>query len=313
MKLFSRAKKTKIFSGYFAILLFSIIYFIPQGVQGKPKPDDIARDIIKSYFGYEKVKFNEGKVVWFDLLSKGSNTEFYAIYDNGRTTILDVFTIRYGHPENLYHEVYCGYEMGAYHAAISNKMFFISSNRGGSGGYLSLSMFDYGGVGKLSLVNQIEDIFQGNILVVDNSVYIGGNTQIYELKYNGKIFTLEKYQKRISCNQNGSHVLAYHIKDGKFFIAYDGKEVIFQKTDKTDVQHSIEPIVIGLNELIVIDDNLEEPQEVRLLMHKIDKLSLRGGLFSSLIPKAVGTTTMSISYNYKMWYEIEVVIKKDAL
>jgi len=299
-------------NGYFPLIFFCLVCFIPQFVNGKPKPDEIARNIIKSQFGYEKVKFNEGKVVWFDLLSKGSNTDFYAIYNNGRTTILDVFTTRSGKPENLYHEVYGGYEMDAYHAVISNKTFFISTNRGGSGGHLSLSIYDYDGIGKMRLVHEIKDMFQGWLSVMENRIFLTGNTQKYELKYDGRVFSLEKYQQRISCKQNGSHVLAYHFKDGKFFVTYDGKEIKFQQTGKPDVQHSAEPIVLGLDELIVLDDNMEEPQQVRLIMHEIDKLVSIGGLFTSFIAKAVGTITMSFSYNYKTWYEVEVAIKDNV-
>lgn len=284
--------------------------------------DEIARDIIKAFYGDDIGKVKLNKVVWFDLLSKGSNTDFYALYDINQTPFLDVFTTRSGQPENLYHEVYQGYGIDAFYATISNKTFFVSTNRGGSGGFLSASIYDYDGIGKLRLVHQIDGMFQGWLFVVDNRIFLSGNTQKYELKYDGKTFSLEKYQQRLSCNQNGSHVLAYHLMDGKFFITYAGKEITFKDTPPPDTdpvesaktkvswKESIAPILIGLNELIILDDNMEEPGEIRLIMHEKDNLAPRGGLFSSLLAKEVGTIHMSISYNYETWYEIEVVIKK---
>ncbi|MCX6786892.1 MAG: hypothetical protein NTU85_03725, partial [Candidatus Kaiserbacteria bacterium] len=105
-------------------------------------------------------------------LLKKTNSDFYAIYNNGRTTILDVFTTRPGQPENLYHEVYGGYEMNAFHATISNKTFFISTNRGGSGGHLSVLVYDYDGIGKMRLVHEIKDVFQGWLSVAENRIFL---------------------------------------------------------------------------------------------------------------------------------------------
>lgn len=314
MKKMSITIKSALITGIFAILAVIVAYILPKidKIKTTNAPLELndtekAKSMIMKYFGYDNVNFHN--IVWFDFASKGSNLEFYAVYDNGLVDIVDVFTIRQSFPENLYHSLGQGANLGAYHVTINNRAYFIATSTAGSGSYMIISIYEYDGVGKPNIVHKESDLFQGEIFVIDNSIYLVGNNQRYELKYYKGKFKKVKYRQRLVYDLgSGSHILKYDIKNGKFQIMYDDSQIKFTKISKG--QYSSErPISIGFNEQILVDDNLTDslPSQVRLLTTG-EQLSFYPGFFMTLKPNIKGKSSIAISYNYEIWYNIEIAV-----
>ena len=65
------------------------------------------------------------------------------------------------------------------------------------------------------------------------------------------------------------------------------------------------PVQISKNDSIVIDDNLTESREVRVLIDG-NKAVWRPGFFSSVVPH--DNCEISVSDNYALWYEVKVQV-----
>jgi hypothetical protein len=73
---------------------------------------------------------------------------------------------------------------------------------------------------------------------------------------------------------------------------------------------SIEPIRVRAEEQIIIDDNLsaKSGQAIRLLTHHTH-FNRHRHYFEMLYPNIRGNSYLSISHNYGIWYQIDVVIE----
>ena len=209
-----------IIAGIFVVLGVLLTYKLQTPTaNSSPETNDRekAKRIILNYFGYDRDKIEIEKIIWFDFVSKGSNLEFYAVYRNDWRDFVDVFTLRQGFPENLYHRLGNGEGLDANHVTINNKTYFIATSNAGSGSYLTVTLYEYDGIGKPKIAYEDDALFQGKLFVFNNHVYLGGNNQRYELQYGKNSFKRVKYRQRLLYEYgSGSHILAYNIKKGEF-------------------------------------------------------------------------------------------------
>lgn len=274
---------------------------------------DMAKRIVLEYFQLNDDSISKFNAVWCDLASNGKSSEFYATYyHNQFTKYLTVFTTRGNVPENLFHRTSKGgYSLRGEHALINDVTYFLCATRVGSGGYLDLYVFQYDGINKLERVHTEASLFQGNLWVINNQIFLAGGNHRYELSYISDGFTLLDYDKRVQyLEDSASHVLAYHIDGIDFKITYDGKPIQF--TLMGDYYTNNEPITLAMGEQIIEDDNIigVEPQQIRLLS-KRGEFEYRPGFFFSLIPTSVGLKELNISFNYETWYHIKVLVENN--
>jgi hypothetical protein len=260
--------------------------------------DAKAAGILAKFFNYAPGSLRELKVVWLDLASSGAPTEFYATYFHkaeerspktgfvivGRYC-LDLFTIRGDEPENLYHE---RGELGDYpfatHARLSGSTFFIAESVGGSGGFLSFTIYSYDGIGKLRPVFKQDALLAGHLFVRKDHIYLRSAGDRYEVKYQNGAFTLVPYNDRpVAGALPGYRVLVLETVTKGLVARYDGRPVTFVADAQKHVCHTVEPLPLKCDEQVVIDDT--QARSVRV-MSDSGEIEWDNGFFHALRPKS---------------------------
>jgi hypothetical protein len=279
---------------------------------------DLARNIIQQYFHYKQVDIDISCFAWLDLSSSGKKTEFYAKYNNGERDAVDVFTLRQGAPENIFHYLSQAEDLKPAHFSVNDKTYFVFATKAGSGSFLSINIYSYDGISKLRLIDDVNEfLFQGDLWVIDNRVFISGANRKYELKMINSEFKLQPYLERLHFNTgSGSHILAYHIVKDKLEITYDDQRIEFAKLKDPNNNIIINgrwmatnPIEIGIDEQIIIDDNITdcEGRAIRLLADG-DVIDFKDGFYSTMVPNRKGKLGLMINDSYGDWYEIDMII-----
>jgi len=191
-------------------------------------PEERAKDIVTSYFNLNNIDIH--KVIWNNFSSSGAEG-FYIYYNNLERGFIDVFTVHLDKIENIFHEFVYPDEVvkEIAHINIEDKSYFIYATQAGSGGYLSIYIYKYDGIGKLILVYKEEGLFSGDLSIKNNTVYFHDSTKKYYLKYNNGNFERKIYTQRLSYEfGSSSHVLSlYFNNDDTLRVNYDKREVFF--------------------------------------------------------------------------------------
>ena len=297
----------------FALNLCGTALF-PRGVGVPGLPSEALRNravaAITAYFGYKNWQQNDVQVVWFDFASSGNLCEFYAKYSYQGKSVVDVFTTGHGDVENLLHRTGLSEELGAGHVQIDGKTFFLCSGKVGSGGYLTLQVYDYDGIGKPRLRYESEDFFYGGWWTRDNRIFLTSSSRKFELQYKDGSFYLVRYAGRLSRPAYGSHVLSFDVKHGLLIMSFDGEPMTFAKNSEGRLL-SAKPLWIRPDAQIFIDDNFaEEDRQVRVMVG--DEFRWHRGFFDSLTPTKTGVAEITVSDSYETWYGVRCEISELA-
>lgn len=266
------------------------------------KLEQRAVQVICDYYGLKALAQDHVKIEWFDFASRGTAKEFYACYEVDRSRVIDLFTTRDKKPELLFHRIAEGEDLDAAHALINGRTYFLCSAKAGSGGYLTLSLYDYDGIGKPNLKYETEDLFYGGFWVVDNRVFVTTSSRKFELVQRDGQFLLERYRGRLSCPASGTHILSFDIKQGCLVTYFDGTVVDFVKVGEDHFANVKHPVV-GRDEQIMIDDNFAgEDRAVRIMVNSED-FSWNNAFFDSLRPLRDGEAGITVSDSYQTWYD----------
>lgn len=281
-------------------------------INGEPtneaNSDQVIQKMIEEYHHISITEIHPPGIVWFDLASSGRNTEFSVLYSTNQNQILDVFTTRQSGFENLYHRIRLGEELLPAYIAINSQPYFIDASRSGSGGYLDLSLCTYDGIGKLSQVYNVGPLFQGHFWITGSRLFIAGDNKRFELRKEDGSFTLVPYDKKLESQPTlGTHVLSINLSGDQLIIRYDGSPIPFERHESSF--RSTLPIRSGLEEVIVVDDNLVEyaPQAIRILVDSTG-FNFHHHFFYSLQPTRRGNSHIQVSHNYGDWYFIDVAV-----
>jgi hypothetical protein len=265
---------------------------------------------IRAYFGYKNWPQDDVQVVWFDFASSGNLCEFYAKYNYDGNGVVDVFTTRQGDVENLLHRMSLSEELEAGHIQIDGKTFFLCSGKTGSGGYLTLQIYDYDGIGKPRIRYESEDFFYGDWWTRDNRVFLTSSSRKFELRYKDGSFHLVRYTGRLSQTAYGTHVLSFDVKDRFLTMSFDGEPLIFVKDSEGRLVNA-KPLWIRPDAQILIDDNFaEEDRQVRVMVGA--EFRWHRGFFDSLTPTKCGAAEITVSDSYETWYGVRCQISKLA-
>lgn len=271
--------------------------------------DTEVRQIIQQYFGTEVVHVDPPGAVWGDLRSIGVEREFYVLYSTIDHHILDVFTTQPSGPENLFHRIAEGEELLANFTSFDGRTYFVCAAQSGSGSYMVIDIYAYDGIGKLSRVFQVSDLFQGHFWISDGRLFIAGGNKRYELRREDGSFILDAYDKKLEPPQSaGTHILSFSPKAGRLSVMFDGKPLSFLKDGESF--RSASPIHLHFDEQIIEDDNLVDlpPQSIRLLVER-GKFHCHRHFFYTLKPAVRGSSRIQISHNYGDWYIVDVSVE----
>ena len=272
-------------------------------------PEERAKDIVTSYFNLNNIDIH--KVIWNNFSSSGAEG-FYIYYNNLERGFIDVFTVHLDKIENIFHEFVYPDEVvkEIAHINIEDKSYFIYATQAGSGGYLSIYIYKYDGIGKLILVYKEEGLFSGDLSIKNNTVYFHDSTKKYYLKYNNGNFERKIYTQRLSYEfGSSSHVLSlYFNNDDTLRVNYDKREVFFKKDNEKEMT-SKETFAIEIDEQVFIDNNIIDAPSQAIRLFADGCWNFQEGFFPTLTPIRKGKGYISINYNYKMWYQINFIIE----
>ncbi len=271
--------------------------------------DSSVRRMIEEYHHLTIHEVKSPGIIWFDLASTGRDTEFAVLYSTESHEILDVFTTRQSGFENLFHRVRIDEELMPAFIVMDGHPYFICASRAGSGGFLDLELYTYDGIGKLSQVYHVGQLFQGDFWITDSRLFIAGGNQRFELRKEDGSFILVPYDKNLALQlSTGTHVLSIVPLGDHLVINYDGGQISFASEELS--YRSTVPIKVQLEELIVVDDNLVEtgPQSIRVLVDGTT-FNFHRHFFYSIQPTRRGFSHIQISHNYGDWYFIDVAIE----
>lgn len=268
-----------------------------------------AREIASRFAEQLRERPNGAQVVWLDMRGAGSAGEFYVRYaTNDFTEAIDVLRFDELEPENLLHLEAPGEDLGATHVRLGGRDYLFAWTRGGSGGYLTLRIYTYDGVGKLEVVHTEDELFQGDILVRDGRVFLAGNNQRFELIFDNGRFQKAAYTAHLSPKLGpGTHVLAFSADEGRLKFSLDGEALKFRRKSR-DTSAAVRPIYVRSGEMVCIDEQVDSPQQVRMLTDS-DKLVFEPGFFTCFRVPASGEYKLSFSHNYATWYNITLKVE----
>ena len=303
--------------GAFVIMSVVLAWLLPPlgnrlgSPKPSPTPEDRARRLIEEYYRTPGIHLDAKDVAWCDLTNTGRDGEFHAKYELGFTDYAVVFTTRNGTPECLLNENSKGAcALGLAHVTIVGKTYLLLTSTSGSGHFMTISIYDYDGIGKLRRVHTEEDISGGHIYVVNNRIWVSGRGQRYELRLGPDGFSLVKYTDRLPFRiSSGSHVLSAHLAGSQFTLRFDGDPIEFAQSG--DAHRTKADIILPMDEEIVFDDNMGDNGggDIRLLIGTND-WDYHDGFFDSYTPTSPGRKELSISYDGE-WYHLGVCVAKE--
>ena len=252
-----------------------------------------------------------GDAGWCDLYGDSNKKEFWAQYEVNNVGFVDVFTLRHTKPENLYHLLLVegGIEwIGC--VMFGSRNYFGYAVKSGSGGYLSLYLYSYDGIGKLKCAYKAENLFQGWNWKMNGRLFLRGDNGRFEVTRTLGVFRLKRYRARLTYEGgSGSHVLACRSIIGQLSFTYDDKPIQFRMKDGSF--ETISPIELSLGEQVLVDDNIgsRHLKNVRFLLDD-EGLEFADGFFWGVKPKAVGLTSITANWNYARWYHINILVRE---
>ncbi|MBK8268321.1 MAG: hypothetical protein IPK83_08475 [Planctomycetes bacterium] len=268
----------------------------------RTKVADSIRAVTKSH---EPV--TELQVEWFDLLGSKEGLEFFAHFNQANETYGCLCSLRGGSLNTLFLE--SGFDGEFEHATFEGRQYALIARKAGSGGYLELTIASWDGIGELkSEVLISEDsptlpVHWGNLLKVQDRIFIVGNGQKLELVLRDSFFIMERYLDHPKYPHLGKQIhivrLCKEADSLQFF--FDDQRIEFYKNG--DVLLNKTPIEIGLNETVLIDDNIESRRVIRTF-GEADMLSWESGLYSKFTANKVGVFSVRIDDSYGNWCEL---------
>lgn len=270
--------------------------------------------IVSDYLGIGRSNLSVVKTNWFDLTGKGVKNEFWIEYETSdQSRAVALFSMANGSPQRLFYQQ--GFYTYGYVTRYDDQQYLVvTSTDGGSAGSLDISVYDWDGVGPLrqvfNTVNTDKSLFKGEVYIIDGQLYAEGSNQRFYLARQNGVFSLNRYTRRPKYPEMGqaSHILSLNIYSNQLQMTFDNIPVLFEPA-ATDCFKVKSPVQISKNDSIVINDNLTESREVRVLIDG-SKADWRSGFFSSVVPLS-DSFQISVSDNYTIWYEVEVQVVDD--
>ena len=269
-----------------------------------------ATGIVADYLGVNRSNLKVVTTNWFDLTGKGVKNEFWIEYEtSNRTRAIALFSIANGSPQRLFYQQ--DFYTDGYVVRYDDRQYLVvTSTDGGMAGYLDISVYDWDGIGPLRQVfntaDPDESLFKGKVYIIDGHLYADGNNQRFYLARQNGVFSLNRYIRRPKYPEMGqaNHILSFNLYSNQLQMTFDNIPISFEPVaaDKLKVKS---PVQISKNDSIVIDDNLTESREVRVLIDG-NKAVWRPGFFSSVVPH--DNCEISVSDNYALWYEVKVQV-----
>ena len=248
--------------------------------------DREAKQIVEKYYPNSSIKFE--KCVWFDFIGDGQKKEFYSSYFAGKKRVVEVFSTRNGKPESIFHNVDSIGDWGNVDFLVYDKQVFLTFwSVGGSGGFLSMALYKYDGVGKADKFYSLPPgLGRGNPIIVNNKeLYLKGKNLNYKLNKNNNGFQLVEYKEKPLPNQ-GTHVLSISKNQNIIEAYFDG-----HKLNWNNKQKSFDLIAIKENEILVIESN-NTKEDVDIMMDS-SILDFKAGLvITSVAKKGIGDITI---------------------
>jgi hypothetical protein len=313
---------TGAFAIFCALLVFSLNLCLNTSARNGPskptsrnelqKPTrEAAVSAIKQFYGYCEFPSDKADIGWIDFAGSGRPLEFYVSYEMEYSRLVDVFTIRNGDPEIILRRLGCSEELKAGYITVDGKGYFLISAKTGSGGYLTLEIYEYDGIGKAVLSQEFQDLFYGDMFVSDNRAFVTSSSQKFEVKHESGRFVLVRYLQRLAPPSYGTQVLRLDVKGSALAISFDGKQLTFTKEDE-DQYVCTRPVGVLLEGEVFIDDNFgDDGRQVRIMSHG-DEFTWHRGFFDSMKPKKAGEATITISDSYEDWYHIRCLVGPEA-
>lgn len=308
------------FAIFCALLIFSLSLCLKTTARNGPtsgtlpselqKPGrEAAVSAIKQYYGYSEFPSDKADIGWFDFAGSGRFLEFYVSYEMGYGRLVDVFTVRHGDAENILHRLGHSEDLKPGYITIDGKGYFLIGAKTGSGGYLALEIYEYDGIGKAVMSQELESLFYGDMFVSDNRAFVTSSSQKFEVKQESGRFVLVRYLQRLAPPSYGTQVLRLDVKGGALAISFDGKQLTFTKEDE-DQYVCTRPVGVLLEGEVFIDDNFgDDDRPVRIMSHGF---TWHRGFFDSMKPKKAGEATITISDSYEDWYHIRCLVGPEA-
>ena len=320
------AIKAALITGAFAIFCALLVFLLnlclnttarngPSSVTSRSELQKSRRaaavSAIKQYYGYSEFPSDKADIDWFDFAGSGRFLEFYVSYEMGYSPLIDVFTVRHGDAENILHRLGYSEELKAGYITIDGKSYFLIAAKTGSGGYLTLEIYEYDGIGKAILSQELQDLFYGDMFVSDNRAFVTSSSQKFEVKHEDGRFVLVRYLQRLTPPSYGTQVLRLDVKRGSLAVSFDGKQLTFTKEDENQYVCT-RPVGVLLEGEVFIDDNFGDVDRQVRIMASADEFTWHRGFFDSLKPKKPGEATITVSDSYENWYHIRCRVGAEA-
>lgn len=251
-----------------------------------------------------------GSARWIDLLGDGQNAELCVEYILSEEDFVDVVTTRHASVARVYHSRRYTSEDGdvtLLYARYAGTPYLLRGSKLGSGGFLSLRMYRWDGIGPLREVwSAQENLFQGWAYEMRDHIFVTGDSRIYELVSAGNSFKLVPYRRRPVFGDfgNAAHILRVDCDGNHLKAWYDSEAITFTGSDDQFVSETVIDLYAG--EEMVIDDNQPKPCGLRVLTDAGDLLAFGGGLYRMLSPTGDGECELRFSVNYTNWYGIRI-------
>jgi hypothetical protein len=103
---------------------------------------------------------------------------------------------------------------------------------------------------------------------------------------------------------------AQHVTADTLRFTLDGDPIAFSLDPHGSAGDRMGSIVINVHESLIIDDNLPEPRDVRVLYTDGDPMTWDAGFWDAIVPTGAGTLHLAFSDRYERWYKLRVEVKE---
>jgi len=271
-----------------------------------------ATKIVLDYFDFDSITILDPGVVRAALFDPNKLTEFYLCYRlNDIESFLDVFTIKHGSPENIFHKSFRAVDILPGHFMFENRPYFVYGLAQGSGGFLDINIYEYDGLSKLKVVyDKLDAFFGGSFTANENGLFVsGGNSKYVLVKSNGK-FHFKKTKHKLTYEiGSATHILSYDVINDSLNIFIDGEKINFYQ-ENSDSFTSVKEFNFKYFEQIIEDNNLPsgaEGHSIRILVSS-DEFKFHRAFYLTLVPLVKGSVIIHISYEYNLNYYLRIKI-----
>lgn len=256
---------------------------------------------------------------YIDLVGDGNFDEYFIIYKDysntdknlSQSSYIALTSKRFNRFELLFYEN--NYSFESFDIVFfnrDNKPQIMIYSHSGSGYYLSFSIYEYDNT-RLNLLYNSDYYYQGDYHFIGNKFLISHSSRIYSVIYDYEYKVIEYNDSiPIPSDFSATKVMSFSNINNKFEIYLNNNEIKLRQNTVSNSFETIEPIVVNINDIILINTNMQKGERIglRMLINNEDPVYFIEGLYPRIIFRGDGLYLINLSINYE-WYSIYVNVR----